>query len=172
MQNCNEITGKVIPLLPLAAKIARDVVRKYGAYELSNDVLQFAYVGLCDAASRDNGDAATFEAYAISRMYGEARDYLYKERRMLGRGITDQVFIDHDANYDSADLRNPESICAARQIIAAIDALPERERQIIRMIYLDATSYIDTAKAVGMSDGGMYKLLARTKKKLRLKYGK
>lgn len=171
MQNCNEVAGKVIPLLPLAAKIARDVIRKYGAYELSNDVLQFACVGLCDAAQRDTGDAATFEAYAVGRMYGEARDYLYKERRMLGRGITDQLFIDHDADYDSADLRDPESICATRQIVAAIDALPERERTIIRMVYLDETSYVDTAAAVGMSEGGMYKLLARTKNKLRLKYG-
>lgn len=158
--------------MPLAEKIARDIVRKYGAYELSNDVLQLAYVGLCDAANRYNGNTETFEAYAVSRMYGEARDYLYKERRMLGRGITNQLFIDHDADYDSADLRDPESICAARQIIAAIDALPEREQQIIRMIYLEESSYVDAATAVGMSEGGMYKLLARTKNKLRLKYGK
>lgn len=159
--------------MPLAKKIALDVLRKHGAsFEQLQDLQQFAYVGLCDAASRDTGDAATFEAYAVSRMYGEARDYLYKERRMLGRGITNQLFIDHDADADCADLRDPESICAARQIIAAIDALPERERQIIRMIYLDEISYIDTAKEVGMSEGGMYKLLARTKNKLRLKYGK
>jgi RNA polymerase sigma factor (sigma-70 family) len=161
-----------MPLIPLAKKIARDVSRKYGAgYEQSNDILQFAYVGLCDAASRDDGDSATFQAYAVSRMYGEARDYLYKERRMLGCGITDQLFIDHDADYDSADLCDPESICAARQIIAAIDALPEREQTIIRMIYFDEVSYIDTAAAVGMSEGGMYKLLSRTKNKLRLLYG-
>lgn len=157
--------------MPLAEKIARDIVRKYGAYELSNDVLQLAYVGLCDAANRYNGNAETFESYAVHRMYGEARDYLYKERRMLGRGITDQVFIDHEADADCTDLRDPESICAARQIIAYIDALPERERTIIRMVYLDETSYVETAAAVGMSEGGMYKLLARTKNKLRLLYG-
>lgn len=159
-------------MLPLAKKVALDVLRKHGAnFEQLQDLQQFALLGLCDAAQRDAGDTETFEAYAVSRMYGEARDYLYKERRMLGRGITDQIFIDHDAACDSADLRDPESICAARQIIAAIDALPDRERQIIRMVYLDETSYIETAAAVGMSEGGMYKLLARTKNKLRLLYG-
>lgn len=158
--------------MPLAKKIAFDVLRKHGAnFEQLQDLQQFALLGLCDAAQRDAGDTETFEAYAVRRMYGEARDYLYKERRMLGRGITDQIFIDHDADADCADLRDPESICATRQIIAAIDALPERERQIIKMIYVDEISYIDAASAVGMSEGGMCKLLARTKNKLRELYG-
>lgn len=159
--------------MPLAKKIALDVMRKYGAsHDQLPDLQQCAYLGLCDAAGRDEGPTEAFTAYAVHRMYGEARDYLYKERRMLGRGITDELAIDHAAIPDAIDSRDPESICAAHQMIAAIDALSERERTIIRMVYLDESSYIDTAKAINMSEGGMYKLLARTKNKLRSMHGK
>lgn len=172
LQKRNEVAGKVIPLIPLAKNIAIDVLRKYGAsFDQLQDLQQATLVGLCEAANKDNGDSVTFEAYAVKWMYGSAREHMYKDRRMFGAGITNSLKIDYDADYDSIDLRNPESICYTRQVIEKIDSLPERERTIIIAIYLDGKSYVETAASVNMSEGGLHKLIVRIKNKLRGFYG-
>lgn len=50
--------------------------------------------------------------------------------------------------------------------LAAIEALPPKERVVLTMVLVDGASQIEVARALGMSKGNVSKLLARGRAKL------
>lgn len=160
-----QVAERVTPLLELAGRIALDVVRKTSAtFDDLEDLRQSAYVGLCDAANKDDGTCpGTFEAYAVTRMYGEAREHVYRETRKYGLGISDAVQrVDYQPELYS-DNRTPERIYQALEIVGKIDKLPERDRELITLLYVDEMSWIDTKKRMRIGNTLMLKKLRQVR---------
>lgn len=137
-------------LVHLAAKIARHVVSQTSAtFDDLDDVTQAALVGLCEAVVRDdNTRPETFDAYAIKRMYGAARDYVYRDKRLFGLGVGSDAQLVEYTNGTGCETRTPERIAAAREAIRRLDELPDRDRQLIEMLYLTGVSWGDTKRAL------------------------
>lgn len=152
----------IVRLTPLAQKISRHLMRDYYIdYQDYEDLQQSVYVGLVEAVRDDDGRGAV-DGIAIKRMYGAGRDYIYKMRRHFGCGIS--ADITHATfDFDIADHRNPERDLECKQILKRLDA-DKRSAAAMRMIYVDGLSYVETANRIGMSEGGMYKMLARVKR--------
>lgn len=152
----------IVRLMPLAEKIARNLAAEYYIdYADRGDLLQSVYTGLVEAVRRDDGRGAV-DGLAIKRMYGSGRDYIYKMRRHFGRGISDHI-THTEFDFDIADHRNPERDLECKQILRLLDA-DKRAAAAMRMIYADGLSYIETAEKIGMSEGGLYKMLTRAKR--------
>lgn len=152
----------IVRLMPLAQKISRHLMRDYYIdYQDEEDLRQAVYAGLVEAVRNDDGRGAV-DGLATKRMYGSGRDYIYKMRRHFGRGIS--ADITHATfDFDIADHRNPERDLECKQILGMLDT-DKRAAAAMRMIYADGLSYIETAEKIGMSEGGLYKMLTRAKR--------
>lgn len=168
MQDCTNVdciedgNAAIVRLMPLAEKISRHLAAEYYIdYADRDDLLQSVYTGLVEAVRRDDGRGAV-DGIAIKWMYGAGRDYIYKMRRHFGLGISAEI-THAEFDFDVADHRNPERHYAAKQILVRLDA-DTRSASAMRMIYADGLSYVEAANKIGMSEGGMYKMLTRVKR--------
>lgn len=163
MQDCIEDgNAAIVRLMPLAEKISRHLAAEYYIdYADRGDLLQSVYTGLVEAVRRDDGRGAV-DGIAIKWMYGSGREHIYRSRRFYGAGVSNSV-THVDIDFDIPDYRNPERDYAVKQILERLDA-DTRSAAAMRMIYADGLSYVEAANKIGMSEGGMYKMLARVKR--------
>ena len=162
MHNIEDGNAAIVRLTPLAQKISLHLIRDYYIdFQDYADLQQSIYVGLIEAVRNDDGRGAV-DGIAISRMYGAGRDHIYKMRRHFGRGISDHI-THTEFDFDIADHSNPERDLECKQILRQLDA-DKRAAAAMRMIYADGLSYIETAEKIGMSEGGLYKMLTRAKR--------
>jgi len=148
--------------MPLAERIARHLAAEYYIdYADRGDLLQSVYTGLVEAVRRDDGRGAV-DGIAIKWMYGSGREHIYRSRRFYGVGVSNNV-VHVDIDFDISDYRNPERAYAVKQILERLDA-DTRSASAMRMIYADGIKYTEAAERIGMSEGGLYKMLTRVKR--------
>ena len=104
--------------------------------EIVMDMIQEGTVGLIEAVERyDPSRGVRFSTYATYRIRGRILNALHRERSVPsvdGAEADDQALIERVPDLGAADrLAGVEDALLVRQIIAAIERLPEREQRVL-----------------------------------------
>ncbi len=139
------------------APLARYLARLVGEPESAADLAQEAFVRLFQRGSMPDDPAAWLVSVAHNLMRNE-RQQIARRRRLLhqraGELLPPEPGKPADAALEARELR--------AYVRRALDALPERERQMLLLRY-EGFSYREIAHALGMNEASVGTLLARAK---------
>lgn len=131
------------------------------------DLVQEGLLGFLQALRRYKPGARTQEMFARQRIQWAIHDAIDMQKAPSRFrecvGISDEL----DAGYDcqSADRYT------AMQIIAAFDTLKDQQRDVMRSIYIDDLTMLETGGKLGLSESRVCQIHGAAIKKLREKYG-
>ena len=126
----------------------------------AQDAVQDLFIKLW--SSRDQLDTVlNFKAYCTTLMKNLCIDRLRKEQRVQcmepGPDIAETRLVDED--YDAREKLS--------RVMAAIERLPGRQRDVVKMYVLEEMSYDEIAEKTGMSNLTLRVLLSNARKSLR-----
>ncbi len=126
----------------------------------AQDAVQDLFVKLW--GNRDQLDTVlNFKAYCTTLMKNLCIDRLRKEQRVqgieVGTDIVESRRVDED--YDARE--------KLEKVLAAIERLPERQRDVMKMYVLEEMSYDEIAQKTGMTNLTLRVLLSNARKTLR-----
>ena len=126
----------------------------------AQDAVQDLFVKLW--GNRDQLDTVlNFKAYCTTLMKNLCIDRLRKEQRVqgieVGTDIVESRRVDED--YDARE--------KLERVLAAIERLPERQRDVMKMYVLEEMSYDEIAQKTGMTNLTLRVLLSNARKTLR-----
>ena len=180
---------------PMVERIAHRAAATYGlpAGVDTDDLISCGVLGLAEAWDRyDPQRGVAFEAYAIPRVKGavidaiRAADWVPRKARqrarMTGEPVAMLVSMDEDRSTDDGDSRTADRIAdedlplpgeemlAAenrRELVGALNRLPERERMIVTLHYFERVALQDIARSFGVTESRVSQLHTRALRMLR-----
>lgn len=121
------------------------------SHELTNDILQNVFVKVFQNLNAFKQDSTLYTwMYRIAR--NEALNFLEKENRRAGIDI-DPPMLEILAGNSSLDQLDEEKI--SELLFKAIDALPEKQRQIFELKYFQELQYSEISKLLNTSEGAL-----------------
>jgi RNA polymerase sigma factor for flagellar operon FliA len=180
---------------PMVERIAHRAAATYGLPNGvdTDDLVSSGVIGLAQAFDRyDSSRGVAFEAFAIPRIKGaiidaiRAADWVPRKARQRARTTGEPVALlvsmDESRSSDDgaqttadrlADERLPEpgsELMAAenrRELVGALNRLPERERMIVTLHYFERVALQDIAKALAVTESRVSQLHTRALRMLR-----
>jgi RNA polymerase sigma factor for flagellar operon FliA len=182
---------------PMVERIAHRAAATYGLPNGvdTDDLVSSGVLGLAEAFDRyDSSRGVAFEAFAIPRVKGaiidaiRAADWVPRKARqrsrLTGEPVALLVSIDESrSHFDSdgdgstaeriADDHLPEpgaDLLAAenrRELVGALNRLPERERMIVTLHYFERVALQDIARALNVTESRVSQLHTRALRMLR-----
>ncbi|MBV2149868.1 RNA polymerase sigma factor [Sphingobium sp. AS12] len=148
------VARKLPRLLALATRMLGDAAE-------AEDVAQESFVRLWRQAARWRPGAARFDTWLHRVALNLCYDRLRRRREIVVETVPDRPDPGPapDAGLDEAD--------AASRVAAALQALPERQREAIVLAYYQELSNIEAANAMDISVEALESLLSRARRKLR-----
>jgi RNA polymerase sigma factor for flagellar operon FliA len=186
----------LVAFYPMVERIAHKAAATYGLPVGldTDDLISCGVLGLAEAWDRfDVERGVAFEAFAIPRVKGavidaiRASDWVPRKARQRARltgepvamlvsidadrsfgddadhGTADRI-VDETADVPGADLLAVES---GRELMGALNRLPERERTIITLHYFERVALQDIAKSFGVTESRVSQLHTRALRMLR-----
>ena len=158
----------VIEYTPLVKRIAYHMMARLPASVQVDDLIQAGMIGLLDAITRYEGSyGRQFESYAAQRIRGSILDEL-RDADWLSRGLRKKMR-QIEAAVNLLEQRN--GCVPSEQELAAIDHLPEREKQVMGMHYEQEMNLREIGEVLGVSESRVCQLhtqaIARLRSKLR-----
>lgn len=126
----------------------------------AQDAVQDLFVKLW--GNRDQLDTVlNFKAYCTTLMKNLCIDRLRKEQRVQGIEVETDIVESRrvDEDYDARE--------KLERVLAAIERLPERQRDVMKMYVLEEMSYDEIAQKTGMTNLTLRVLLSNARKTLR-----
>jgi RNA polymerase sigma factor (sigma-70 family) len=153
----DEIAALLEPRIPALRRFAYALTRSGpAADDLVQDTLERA-VGRWHLRRRDGSLDAWL--YAILRNLFLAS---LRQRRRRGEAVGVEA-LDRVAAPEPA----AEAVAGARDLMAALDLLPEEQRAVLLLVAVEDLSYEDAARALGVPVGTVMSRLSRARQKLR-----
>jgi RNA polymerase sigma factor (sigma-70 family) len=145
-------------------RVFRVVHRMSGDVELASDITQDAFVRLYKRGSLPDLPAAWLITVALN---------LYRNAHATRRRRQKLLTIERGSRAHSDPAPSPDSMvlseAAMRSVRAALDQLPERERQML-LLRAEGYSYRDIASALDVHESSVGTLLARAVRAFREHY--
>ena len=128
--------------------LIRYAVRLTGDVETARDVVQDTFVKLIHADASSIEDHATEWLYTVCR--NRCLDVNRKERRMKNMPEQAEQFLEHDNPQPSrdVDVTTQES---HQQVFDALDSLPEKQQEVIRLKYQGGLSYREISRVTELT---------------------
>jgi RNA polymerase sigma factor for flagellar operon FliA len=195
MEMSEDRNSALLEWYPMVERIAHRAAATYGlpAGVDTDDLISCGVLGLAEAWERyDPERGVAFEAYAIPRVKGavidaiRASDWVPRKARQRARLTGEPVVLlvsmdenrstddgDHNPADRIADLHEPEpgmELLAAenrRELVAALNRLPERERMIVTLHYFERVPLQDIARSFGVTESRVSQLHTRALRMLR-----
>ena len=147
--------------------VFREAMKYHVQESLLMDLIQEGTVGLMEAAERYNPRlGVAFSLYAIHRVRGRILDYLKSQNAEVPMEDTESeetpILVAPDVAFESADRNFLQSA-----VDRAMDRLPDREKDVIRSVYLREQTVAETAGAMDVSTAYVYQLEKRGIRRLR-----
>ncbi len=146
-------------------------VRLTGDLERARDIVQETFLELCD---RPRGEVEPrLAAWLFTVCRHRALDLRNKESRMLADGIgaRPEGRMEGTGGRNGADTADPsrrlEERDASARVLRALDALPPRERECLRLKFGSGFAYREIAEITGLSVTNVGFLIHRGLKSLR-----
>jgi len=180
---------------PMVERIAHRAAATYGLPNGvdTDDLISCGVLGLAEAWERyDPARGVAFEAFAIPRVKGavidaiRASDWVPRKARqrsrMTGEPVALLVSMDESRSSDDGDqttadrladhdLPEPgQEMLAAenrRELVGALNRLPERERMIVTLHYFERVALQDIAKSFGVTESRVSQLHTRALRMMR-----
>ncbi len=142
---------------------------KYGLQEaMTLDLIQEGTVGLMEAVERfEPANGVAFSLYAVHRIRGRMLNFLEENRNeiLLAEGEEEKVFLSKETPDTAFDLADQKDMHQA--ISQAVQRLPDQEQSVIRSVYLNEQTALETATAMDVSTTYVYRLEKRGIRRLR-----
>ena len=186
----------LVAFYPMVERIAHKAAATYGLPSGldTDDLISCGVLGLAEAWDRYDPDrGVAFEAFAIPRVKGavidaiRASDWVPRKARqrarMTGEPVAVLVSIDADRSFgdehdhsaadrivdESADVPGADLLAveSRRELMGALNRLPDRERTIVTLHYFDRVALQDIAKSFGVTESRVSQLHTRALRLLR-----
>ncbi|MCR5324034.1 MAG: sigma-70 family RNA polymerase sigma factor [Lachnospiraceae bacterium] len=154
-----------------------DLMRKYG-----NDVLRTAYSYVNDRTAAEDCFQETFiKAYKnLNNFRGESsvktwliritvnvcKDYL---KSAYQKHVVPMMEFEEDAIVSENDFEEVENKDRNRQILDAVNSLPDHYKEVIMCVFYNEMSIEETAASIGVAEGTVKSRLHRAKEQLKNK---
>lgn len=157
--------------LALMPDLRRSARRLSRSVEDADDLVQetllkvWARLAMARSGASDAAPVADLRAYAFATMRNCART---RGQGVPPAGTTDPDPAPEDQRDDSAD---PGAHLAAAEAMAALEALPEDQRRLLRLRAVEGLSYAEIAAETGLPMGTVTSRLSRGRRALRAALG-
>ncbi|MDR1004687.1 MAG: RNA polymerase sigma factor [Prevotellaceae bacterium] len=154
--------------LPLHPKLYRIALALVGSREDAEDLLQETYCKLWD--KRDAlPQVLNAEAFAVTILKHLCLDRLRAPRSRSGEAITDRLTPVHDHRSPEQTMVETDALHFVRQII---EALPEKQKQVIKLRELGDCSMDEIVEITGFTHTNVRTLLSRARRTIKEQYQK
>ena len=185
----------LIAFYPMVERIAHKAAATYGlpAGVDADDLISCGVLGLAEAWERFDPDrGVAFEAFAIPRIKGavidaiRAADWVPRKARqrarLTGEPVAVLVSMDSERTTDDGDHNSTDRIVDEsavepgadllatenrRELIGALNRLPDREKTIVTLHYFERVALQDIAKSFGVTESRVSQLHTRALRMLR-----
>jgi len=158
--------------MPLAMFLASKLVWQRNVFWIEyQDVAQEGLIGYLEASRRYQPGDASLNTYAMDRCNGAMLDAIRPPRSSIRIDDRSMCCLDDALDVAGEDGRKWSDAIAVKQIYAAFDLLPDQQRDVMRLIYIDECNMFDAGKALGVTEGRVSQIHKAAIKKLREKYG-
>ena len=159
--------------MPLAMSLASKLVWQRNVFWIEyQDVAQEGLIGYLEAARRYRPGAASLNSYAMERCSGAMLDAIRPPRsecRMPENVLCELDAAEHVQCSDGSELINA---LALQKIYYAFGLLPDKMRDVMRLIYDDDLSILEVGERMGLSEGRVSQIHKKAIKILRNRYGR
>jgi RNA polymerase sigma-70 factor (ECF subfamily) len=145
-------------------RLFRYVDRLSGEPELAADVAQEAFVKLYRRGSMPDAPRAWLVTVAMN-LFRNARTTRSRRLRLLTPALSERALADPPPSPEAAALAAE----SRRRVRAALDALPERDRQVL-LLQAEGYAYREIAAALGLNEASVGVFLARARRAFRERY--
>lgn len=146
--------------LPLKDSLYRAAYHLMGSVQEAEDAVQDLYVKLW-TGRESLPDIASPKAYSLTLLRNSCLDRL-QSKRLSGRSSIDGVDMAQSGNTDEFHERE-----RMEAVLKAIEALPQRERTVLKLKVLEDLSYKEIQERTGLPYLTLRVLLSTARKKLR-----
>jgi len=144
------------PLIPALRRYAYALLRNHAAADdLVQDTLERALSRW--TSRRADGELRTWLFAILRNLHIDA----YRQARRRGA----EVEIDEDDHRETA--ARQETALEARDVLAALEQLPEEQKSLLLLIGVEDFSYEEAARVVGVPIGTVMSRLSRARQRLR-----
>lgn len=160
--------------MPLAMSLASKLVWQRNVFWIEyQDVAQEGLIGYLRAARRhiENPGDASLNSYAMNRCTGAMLDAIRPPRSACRVDERSMCELDDALDVAGEDGRKWADAIAVKQIYAAFDLLPDQQRDVMRLIYIDDFNMLDAGKTLGVTEGRVSQIHKAAIKNLKEKYG-
>lgn len=145
-----------------STRLMRSAYLLCGDRQIAEDLLQ---VTIMRTARRWGAAQAAPEAYARAVLVNLARDRARRSKRRLDEVLGDSQDVAPGRHGQVAD--HAELVADREALLAALSALPQRQREVIVLRFYADLSVSDTAAAIGASEGTVMSYTSRALARLR-----
>lgn len=130
----------------------------------AKDVVQDLYVKLL---AKSPEDVHNPKAYAMTMLRNMCIDRIRTAQKFFSLECTeDSPMLDFMATEPDV-LATKEKL---RRVLAIIEGLPDREREVVRLRVFEEREYDDIAQCTGLNEGHLRVLLSKARKRIRTEY--